>query len=93
MIENIGVVLCLISGAVYSFAYDKIFTASDATGFIKWAWVGGITGENISGIVGAMITSAISGLLGMLATKIILCILTLFVGLYFFNKCYKMRNL
>ena len=32
-----------------------------------------------------MITSAIAGLLGTLATKVILVILTLFVGLYFFN--------
>jgi len=79
------VLLCLLSGAVYSIAYDRVFTASDATGFVKWAWVGGVTGENVAGIIGAMITSAISGLLGMLATKIILCILTLFVGLYFFN--------
>ena len=43
------VLLCLLSGAVYSFAYDRVFTASDATGFVKWAWIGGITGENIAG--------------------------------------------
>ena len=79
------VLVCILSGTVYSFAYDKLFTAHEATSFVKWAWVGGITGENIAGIIGAMETSAIAGLLGIVATRVILVILTLFVGLYFFN--------
>ncbi len=81
-----GVVfVCILSGLIYSFAYDDIFTTHDATGYIKWAWVGGITGDNLGGIIGGLVTSAIAGLLGMVATRVVLVILALFVGLYFFN--------
>ena len=79
------VLVCILSGTVYSFAYDNVFTVDEATSYVKWAWVGGVTGENIAGIVGGLITSAIAGLLGIVATRVILVMLTLFVGLYFFN--------
>ena len=45
------VLLCILSGAVYSFAYDRLFVANEATSFVKWAWVGGITGDNLAGII------------------------------------------
>ena len=34
------VLLCLLSGAVYSLAYDKVFTASEAADFVceKYSW-------------------------------------------------------
>ena len=79
-----GIVLvCIISGMVYSFAYDKLFTASSATSYVKWAWIGGINGENIAGLIGGMITSSIASLFGIVCARVTLVILTLFVGLYF----------
>ncbi len=77
--------ICLLSGTVYSFAYDNLFTTSEATEYVKWAWVGGITGSNVAGLIGGMIVSSIAWLLGMIATRVILVTLTLLIGLYFFN--------
>ena len=79
------VLVCIIAGTVYSFAYDKLFTPSSASEYVKWAWVGGITGKNIAGLIGGMITSSIASFIGVIVTRLILVILTLFVGLYFFD--------
>ena len=80
-----AVFVCVLSGLIYSFAYDDIFKAHAATKYIKWAWVGGVTGDNIGGIIGGLATSAIAGLLGMVATRVVFVILAFFIGLYFFN--------
>lgn len=79
------VLLCVLSGTVYSFASDKLLETSTVTSYIKWAWVEGIRGGNIAGLIGGLITSSLAGLLGIAVTRTILVILTIFAGLYFAN--------
>lgn len=81
-----GIVLvCILSGAVYSFACDKILETSSVTSYIKWAWVEGIRGGNVAGLFGGLITSSLAGLLGIAITRTVLVILTIFAALYFAN--------
>lgn len=81
-----GIVLvCVLSGTVYSFACDKLLETSTVTSYIKWAWVEGIRGGNVAGLIGGLITSSLASLLGIVITRTVLIILSIFVALYFCN--------
>ena len=61
-----GIVLvCVLSGTVYSFACDKLLETSTVTSYIKWAWVEGIRGGNVAGLIGGLITSSLASILGI----------------------------
>lgn len=74
-----------VSATVYVFMYDKFNAFKDVSGYLKWAWIGGITGENISGIVGGYVASFMYNVIGIVATKVVLVAMSLLTGLYFFN--------
>ncbi len=62
----------MLSGVVYSYAHDRtLFTESTAS-YFKWIWVGGITGENIGGMMGGLIASCFVPIIGMVGTRVLL---------------------
>ena len=81
-----GVVFTVaICSMIYVFEYNKFDVTSDVEGYLRWAWIGGITGTNISGIVGGYVASILYAVVGLTATKIILVAMALLTGLYFLN--------
>ena len=58
---------------------------SDFSMYIKWAYLGGISGINLGGAIGGVLSNILYIINGLLVSKIILVSLTFFYTLYFLN--------
>ena len=81
-----GLVMTLsVSTCIYIFSYGRWDLFSNFTSFIDSGYTGGITGENFSGVTGAIVANTLYNIFGELVAKIVVCSITFFFTLYFFN--------
>ena len=85
-----GVILVtLLCSVVYSFTLQNLTLFENPLKFIVDMFNGGVDGYNISGLLGALITTPLAIIIGTLATKILLIFLTLIAILCVFNISFK----
>ncbi len=79
------ITMILVSSTIYIFTYERFDMFSDIEKYIRWAYVGGNTGANLSGLVGGIISTLLYRSVGLIVARIIIVALTLFSSLYFLN--------
>lgn len=84
IIKGIVLMIC-VSSLIYIFGNYRLNMFADFPIYIKWAYVGGITGRNIAGVIGGVISNLLYAINGLLVSKVIIATVTFFFLLYFLN--------
>ncbi len=83
------ITMTLIASTIYIFMYDKFDIFKNVEEGLRWAYVDGIAGENVAGLVGAVVSTLMYKMVGLVGAKIIIVALTLFSSLYFLNVGFR----
>lgn len=84
IIKGIVMMVC-VSSCIYIFSYGRVDMFENFTSFVSDAYVGGNSGTNSYGVIGALIGNTLYKINGLAVARIIIIAITFFFTLYFLN--------